>query len=410
MSTSTLIESFQRFVVPTYARFPIALAHGKGTRVWDLEGKEYLDFGSGIAVSSLGHAHPKLIEAISRQAQSLIHTSNLYYTESQGHLAEKFVKLIGPGKCFFCNSGAEANEALFKLARKFGHDSGRYEILTTLNSFHGRTLAGIAATGQDKVKKGFEPAVDGFRHVPFNDLHAMRNAVSEKTVAILIEGIQGEGGVLPASLDYLLGLRQLCNERRLLLFMDAVQCGSFRTGRFQSYQRILESSPHMSFMPDAISMAKGIAGGIPMGAIWTASQYADVLGQGSHGTTFGGTPLACSAALSVLEVIEAEKLADNARNLGDYLQSRLKSLNSSLIREVRGLGLILGIELQHEIPSLTIEGKTPASLFVTKLHDQGLLTIPAGNHTIRFLPPLNVTRSECDEAVDKFQKALSTLK
>jgi len=411
VTTTDLIESFSHSIVPTYARFPLAFVRGKGSRLWDMEGREYLDFGTGIAVCSIGHAHPALAEAIARQAQTLIHTSNFYHTEPQAALAGKLVSLLGPGKCFFANSGAEANEALYKLARKFGHDSGRHEILTTLNSFHGRTLAGIAATGQDKVKKGFEPAVEGFRHVSFNDLNAVQQAVTDQTAAILIEGVQGESGIHPASPDYLRGLRKLCDDRRLLLFVDSVQCGMFRTGRFQSYQRILEVNsaspvPSSEFLPDAVSMAKGIAGGVPMGAVWIRQPYADLLGPGTHGSTFGGTPLACTAALAVFDVIEREKLADNARHLGDYLKSQITSLRSPHIREVRGLGLMIGVELQSNIPSLSVEGKTPASLLVLRLHEHGLLTIPAGNQTIRLLPPLNITRAEADEAVQKVCNAL----
>src|SRR3954462_2960198 len=240
---SAVQKQFQQYVVPSYGRFEIVLSHGAGSYVYDVTGKRYLDMGGGIAVSCLGHANSEIIDVLSKQAQRLIHVSNLYYNEPHGRLAQALVKQIAPGKGFFCNSGAEANEGLFKLARKFGHDEGRFEILTTLNSFHGRTLAGIAATGQEKIKKGFEPMVPGFRQVPYNDLAAMRAAISPATVAIMIEGIQGEGGVTPAAPEYLLGLRQLCDERKLLLFMDGVQCGHFRTGRFQSYQRILEGVP-----------------------------------------------------------------------------------------------------------------------------------------------------------------------
>ena len=233
-------ELFAKNVVPSYGRFDLALSHGSGSYVFDVAGKRYLDLGSGIAVCCLGHAHPAITEALVEQSKKLIHVSNLYFTEPQGRLAAEIVKRIGAGKCFFANSGAEANEGLFKLARKFGHDEGRFEILTAMNSFHGRTLAGIAATGQDKVKKGFEPMTPGFRHIPFNDLEAARKAISPATVAILIEGVQGEGGVTPATPEYLLGLRQLCDEKKLLLLMDGVQCGYFRTGKFQSFQRILE--------------------------------------------------------------------------------------------------------------------------------------------------------------------------
>src|SRR5476651_1532784 len=229
-------ELFSKNVVPSYGRFDIALDHGAGSYVFDVAGKRYLDLGGGIAVNCLGHAHPAIIEALVEQSKKLIHVSNLYFTEPQGRLAAELVKRIAAGKVFFANSGAEANEGLFKLARKFGHDEGRFEILTATNSFHGRTLAGIAATGQDKVKKGFEPMVPGFRHVPYNDLNAMRAAISPATVAIMIEGVQGEGGVRPATPEYLLGLRALCDEKKLLLLLDGVQCGHYRTGKFQSFQ------------------------------------------------------------------------------------------------------------------------------------------------------------------------------
>src|SRR5712675_46795 len=300
---------FAQNVVPSYGRFDIVLSHGAGSYVYDLAGKRYLDLGGGIAVSSLGHAHPAITEALVEQSRKLIHTSNFYYHEPQGRLAQSLTSLLGRGKCFFCNSGGEANEGLFKLARKFGHDEGRFEILTTINSFHGRTLAGIAATGQEKVKKGFEPMVPGFRQVPYNDFEAMTAAISPATVAIMVEGVQGEGGVTPATPEYLLGLRHLCDEKKLLLFMDGVQCGHFRTGRFQSFQRILEGTAN-DFLPDAISMAKSLGGGFPIGAFWVRAPYADLLSAGTHGTTFGGSPLACAVALKVLEVVEREHLAD----------------------------------------------------------------------------------------------------
>jgi acetylornithine aminotransferase/acetylornithine/N-succinyldiaminopimelate aminotransferase len=255
-------ELFSKNVVPSYGRFDLVFSHGAGSYLFDVAGKRYLDLGAGIAVCCLGHAHPAITEALVEQSRKLIHVSNLYFTEPQGRLAAELVKRIGVGKCFFANSGAEANEGLFKLARKFGHAEGRFEILTATNSFHGRTLAGIAATGQDKVKKGFEPATPGFRHIPFNDLAAARNAISPATVAILMEGVQGEGGVTPATPEYLLGLRALCDEKKLLLFLDGVQCGHYRTGRFQSFQRILENVPGgEKFLPDGVSMAKSLGGG-----------------------------------------------------------------------------------------------------------------------------------------------------
>src|SRR3984885_1702841 len=310
-------ELFLKNVVPSYGRFDLALSHGAGSYVFEVASKRYLDLGGGIAVNCLGHAHPAITEALTEQSKKLIHVSNLYYTEPQGRLAAEIVKRIGPGKVFFANSGAEANEGLFKTARKFGHDEGRFEVLTAINSFHGRTLAGIAATGQDKVKKGFEPMTPGFRHIPFNDLDAARAAISPATVAIMIEGVQGEGGVTPATPEYLLGLRQLCDEKKLLLFLDAVQDGHFRSGRFQSYQRILEGVPGgEQFLPDGISMAKSLGGGFPIGAFWVRKPYADLLTAGSHGTTYGGSPLACAVALKILAVIQQEKLGDNAREVG----------------------------------------------------------------------------------------------
>src|SRR5450432_4568825 len=320
-------ELFTKNVVPSYGRFDLVFSHGAGSYLFDVAGKRYLDLGSGIAVCCLGHAHPAITEALVEQSKKLIHVSNLYFTEPQGRLAAEIVKRIGAGKVFFSNSGAEANEGLFKLARKFGHDEGRFEILTATNSFHGRTLAGIAATGQEKVKKGFEPMTPGFRHVPFNDLAAMREAISPATAAILIEGVQGEGGVTPATPEYLLGLRQLCDEKKLLLLMDEVQCGYFRTGKFQSYQRILEDvAGGEKFLPDGIAMAKSLGGGFPIGAFWVRAPFADLLGAGTHGTTFGGTPLGCAVALKILEVIRIEKLADNARQIGEFLKSGLQQL------------------------------------------------------------------------------------
>ena len=405
---------FQQNVVPSYSRFDIVLSHGSGSYLYDLTGRRYLDLGGGIAVSSLGHAHPAIIEALVEQSRKVIHTSNFYYHEPQGRLGQALVSLIGSGKCFFCNSGVEANEGLFKLARKFGHDEGRFEILTTLNSFHGRTLAGIAATGQEKVKKGFEPMVPGFRQVPYNDLEAMRAALSPATVAIMIEGIQGEGGVVPATPGYLLGLRRLCDEQKLLLFMDSVQCGHFRTGRFQSFQRILEGVPGGdSFLPDGISMAKSLGGGFPIGAFWVRAPYADLLSAGSHGTTYGGSPLACAVALKILDVIQREKLADNARRVGELLKTGLQQLANkypTVIQAVRGLGLMLGIELAPNIPNLPGDStKTPAIRLANLLHAAGLLAIPAGANVMRFLPPLNLRRGEAEEGLKLVESVVTKL-
>jgi acetylornithine/N-succinyldiaminopimelate aminotransferase len=410
----TIRELFSKNVVPSYGRFDLALSHGAGSYLFDVNGKRYLDLGGGIAVCALGHAHPAITEALIEQSKKLVHISNLYYQEPQGRLAQALVQLIGPGKCFFSNSGAEANEGLFKLARKFGHDEGRFEILTTINSFHGRTLAGIAATGQDKVKKGFEPMTPGFRHVPYNDLAAARAAISPATVAIMVEGIQGEGGVTPATAEYLLGLRELCNEKKLLLLMDSVQCGHFRSGQFQSFQRTLEGiSGGADFLPDGISMAKSLGGGFPIGAFWVRAPYADLLSAGTHGTTYGGSPLACTVALKVLEVIETEKLADNARHTGEFLKSSLKQLAQKYpgtIQNVRGLGMMLGIELYPNLPNLPGDSAKPQAARVTNLlHAAGVMLIPAGANVLRLLPALNLTPGEADEGLNLIESVIAKL-
>ncbi len=398
-------QRFQKNVLPTYTRFNLVLDRGEGSRVWDVNGKCYLDFGAGIAVCALGHAHLEITRTLTEQSRKLVHVSNLYFQEPQGGLAERLVSLIGPGKVFFCNSGAEADEGLYKLARKFGHDEGRFEILTAENSFHGRTLAGISATGQAKIKKGFEPMVQGFRHIPFNDLAAARAALSPATAAILIEGVQGEGGVTPATVEYLLGLRQLCDEKMLLLLMDGVQCGHFRTGRFQSFQRILEGAANPAaagFLPDGIAMAKSLGGGFPMGAFWVRQPWADVLGAGTHASTFGGSPLACAVGLKVLEVIERDHLADNARQTGEFLKTKLTALAAKyprVISQVRGLGLMIGIELAGDIPAFSAADKAPAIQFINQLHEAGLLAIPAGARVVRLLPPLNLSREDAAEGL-----------
>jgi acetylornithine aminotransferase/acetylornithine/N-succinyldiaminopimelate aminotransferase len=406
---------FDKYVVPSYSRFSVAFERGCGSRLWDIEGKEYLDFGSGIAVCCLGHAHPEIAETIYEQSKRLIHISNLYYHRWQGMLAERLVGKLGKGKVFFANSGAEANEGLYKLARKFGHDDGRFEILTAENSFHGRTLAGISATGQDKVKKGFEPMVAGFRHVPFNDLAAMENAISPATVAILVEGIQGEGGITPASADYLIGLRKLCNERKLLLLMDEVQCGYYRTGRFASFQRILENIHEATgFLPDGVSMAKSLGGGFPIGAFWVREPYADLLSPGTHASTFGGTPLACAVALKIMEIIERDHLDQNARNLGDWMKQQLIELSNrypQVINTVRGLGLMIGVVFNEKdkIPALAASQKTVSVEVTSMLQNEGLLVIPSGTQVIRILPPLNLSKEDAIQGLAIIEKVVSRL-
>jgi acetylornithine/N-succinyldiaminopimelate aminotransferase len=396
--TKRVRELFDQFVVPSYARFDLVLERGEGSYVWDVDGRRYLDLAGGIAVCSLGHAHPEITTALTEQSRKLIHVSNLYYNEHQGRLAKWIVDLIAPGCVFFCNSGAEANEGLFKLARKFGHEEGRYEIITTLESFHGRTLAGIAATGQEKVKKGFDPPVAGFKHVPFNDLEAMRRAITKSTAAILVEPVQGESGITIAKAEYLIGLRQLCDEHNLLLLFDEVQAGHFRTGKFQSWQRILEEEQRAieadrSYLPDAVSMAKSLGGGFPIGAFWIREKFANVLSMGTHASTFGGTPLACAVALKIFEVIKREKLADNARRLGEFFARGLTTLAEKfpgVVREVRAIGLMIGIEFEADFKAVDI---------VKELHKRNLLTVPAGSSVIRLLPALNLSRAEAEEGL-----------
>jgi acetylornithine/N-succinyldiaminopimelate aminotransferase len=421
---SETCKLFQEFVVPTYGRYDLVLVRGRGSRVWDVEGKEYLDFGAGIAVSTLGHAHPRMIEAINRQVHELIHTSNLYYTRPQGELARRLVEIVGaPGKVFFSNSGAEANEAAIKLARKFGNEcsgplpSGkpRFEILTFHRSFHGRTMAGISATAQVKVKQGFAPLLPGFKHLPFNDLPAVEAAITDETVGVLLEPVQGEGGVYPASKEFLLGLRRICDQHGLLLMLDEIQCGLGRLGNWCGWKEIVEEE----LIPDTISWAKGIGGGFPLGATWIRKtpvrsltgetvDLCDLLKPGTHGTTFGGTPLACVTSLAVLETIQEEGLLQNARNLGEYAIRRLSDLPG--VKQVRGTGLMLGIELGDEFAALAADGKTPSNITVVASMKNGLLTVPAGPSVIRWLPPLNVTRAEIDEAVSILAKTLDEIR
>ena len=426
-------ELFDRFVVPTYARFDLRLVRGAGTHVWDESDKRYLDFGAGIAVTSIGHCHPRVVAVMREQLGTIVHTSNLYYNRPQGILAERLVRLVGaPGKVFFCNSGAEASEALFKLGRKFGNEAAPttpvhtvgelvercrnpHTIVTMQGSFHGRTLAGIAATGQEKVKKGFEPLMEGFFHVPFNDGPALLAAVQEPgVVAIMLEPIQGERGIYPADASFLKLARDLCERHGLLLFFDEVQCGLGRTGNWCGWKSL-----NPDVMPDGVSWAKGIAGGFPLGAVWISDRpitlktgesipLCDLLGPGSHGTTFGGTPLVCIGANEVLAVIEEEGMLANAEALGAYAKGALEKLTSPLIRKIRGVGLLIAIQLVEDFAQRASvpEGRYPSLCLVDLLHEAGLLTVPSGADTIRWLPPLNVKREEIDEAVAILESVL----
>ncbi|MFZ4775516.1 MAG: aspartate aminotransferase family protein [Terrimicrobiaceae bacterium] len=406
---SSLADKYRDFVIPTYGRFDLDIERGSGCRVWDFEGREFLDFGAGIAVCSLGHAHPEITEAISRQAATLVHSSNLYRTGPQAALAELLVGITGPGKVFFCNSGAEANEGLIKLARRFGSTTGRHEILTFEGSFHGRTMAGISATGQPKVKTGFGPLLEGFRHLPFGDLAAVEAAISPSTVAILVEPVQGEGGIHIAREAFLTGLRALCDKHHMLLLFDEIQCGLGRTGDWCGWKSI---APQV--MPDGVSWAKGIANGFPLGAFWIAGKQGDergplcdLLGPGSHGTTYGGNPVACAAGLKVLEIIERDHLRNAAVTLGEILAASLRNAGLPYVTGVRALGLMVGVQLDKA--TFPAGPRPPALEVVVRCMEEGLLVIPAGETVVRFLPPLNVTADEIDGAVKKFAAVLGKL-
>ncbi len=430
-SPETTQDLYEHYVAPNYGRFPVAPVRGQGCWLWDEAGKKYLDFGGGIGVCSLGHAPAVVAGAVQAQASTLIHCSNLYQPPCFGQLAKLLVeKLIGlPGKIYACNSGGEANEALFKLARRYGtltpkaDGSPRTEILTFTNSFHGRTLAGIAATGQEKVKSGFGPLMEGFRHAPFNDVDALRKAISADTVAILLEAVQGEGGIHVASPDFLKAVRDLCREHDLLFLLDEIQCGMGRTGHLRSWESALgENAESADVIPDAVSWAKGIGSGFPFGAVWirrrampdpAGTLLCDALGPGSHGTTYGGNPLACAAAKAVVEEILERDLASHAARMGAYLRTQIAESAMPLLREVRGLGLMIGLVLDTEaVQSLKAcrQSQRPPSLFVVDaLNRAKLLTIPAGIEVVRFLPPLTVTEAEIDTALFILRSTLEKL-
>jgi acetylornithine aminotransferase/acetylornithine/N-succinyldiaminopimelate aminotransferase len=391
---------YEENVVNNYGKAPLTLVKGAGTRVWDERGNEYLDFVSGIAVNTLGHSHPVWVRRIQEQASTLGHCSNLYRNEPQSLLAEKINALAGGGKkVFFCNSGAEANEALIKLARlygksKAGEEGKCFKILTAEKAFHGRTFGSMAATPQDKIQGGFRPMLGGFAHGIYNDVESFRKLVDENTCAILLETIQGESGILPATMEFLQGIRALCDEHEILLMLDEVQCGAGRTGKYFNYQ-------HYGIEPDAVSMAKGIAGGFPMGGIWALAELGDLFTPGSHGTTFGGTPMACVAALATIEILEEEHLLDNVTRLSNLLTEELGRLGRKyphLISGVRGMGFMIALSMKGD-----------PGRFVTKLMEHGLLTVRAGTDAIRFLPPLNLTEEELQKAISIVDRCFSEL-
>jgi acetylornithine/N-succinyldiaminopimelate aminotransferase len=383
-----------KYVAKTYARTPIALVKGRGCKVWDADGKEYLDFLCGIAVNSLGHCHPAIVKAIKQQAQQLLHVSNLYHIQPQAELARDLCRHSFADRAFFCNSGAEANEAAIKLARRYGQEkmAGKYEIISTHNSFHGRTLATLTATGQEKVRAGYDPLPAGFRQVPYNDLGAIEAAIDgQKTIAILIEPIQAEGGVIVANEIYMLGLRELCDQRGLLLIFDEVQTGMGRTGKLFGYE-------HFGVKPDIMTLAKALGGGLPLGAMLARDEVANSFGPGSHASTFGGNPVSCAAGLAVMNALLNEGVLRNCVQMGKYLVRGLEGLKKrfSFIREIRGKGLLIGVEL-------TIEGSKIADACVK----EGLLLNCTASKVLRFAPPLTIKKSEIDRGLAILETVLA---
>lgn len=395
MNTQEIISMGDSFVMRTYGRIPLALVKGEGCLVWDAEGKEYLDFVSGIAVCALGHCHPRVVKAIREQVETLIHISNLYYIEPQVKLAKMLVDNSCADKVFFCNSGAESNEAAIKLARKYAklnYGKEKYEIITALHSFHGRTLAAITATGQPKYQKNFEPLPQGFKYVPYNDLDALKEAVSSHTCAVMLEPIQGEGGVHPAEMEYLKGARKLCDELGLLLIFDEIQTGMGRSGKLFAYE-------HYQVEPDIFTLAKALGGGFPIGAMLAKDKVASCFEPGDHASTFGGNPLACAAGLASIEEL-LNGVVDNAYKMGLYFKKRLEELKAKfpVVEEVRGKGLLLGMQV-----------KVPGKQIVDNCQKKGLLINCVGQNILRFVPPLIIKEKDVDCVIDILAQELSLL-
>ncbi|MFH1025337.1 MAG: acetylornithine transaminase [Nitrospirota bacterium] len=398
MEVKKIFDESSRYIMNTYTRYPVVLRKGRGMKVWSSDGKEYLDFVGGVAVNILGHCHPRVVVAIQKQAQRLIHVSNYYYIEAQIKLAKLLVEHSFADKVFFCNSGAEAIEAAIKLARKYAKEQvhpNRFEIIAAKNSFHGRTLAAITASGQEKFQKGFEPLVPGFKHVPFNDIQAMREAITEETCAILLEPIQGEGGVRVADPNYLKEVRDLCNEQNILLILDEVQTGMGRTGKLFAHE-------HFGITPDIMAIAKGLGGGVPIGAMLATDKVASGFQPGNHASTFGGNPLVCAAGVATLEtILEDGFILDQCNRMSAYFIGRLELLRTkfpALVKEVRGRGLLLGMEL-------TTEGDP----IVRACLEKGFLINCAAGTVLRFIPPLIVQRKDIDQLVDALHGIFSKL-
>lgn len=400
-------DTFNTYVMNTYGRFPVTMEKGSGCQLWDNNGKEYLDFVAGIATCTLGHAHPAMVEAVSRQIQKLHHVSNFYYIPEQGQLAKWIVEHSCADKVFFCNSGAEANEAAIKLVRKYAHTVLEFleqpVILTAKSSFHGRTLATVTATGQPKYQKDFQPLMPGFEYVPYNDITAIEEAITNidegdrRVAAIMLEPLQGEGGIRPGNLDYFLRLRKICDDTGILLVFDEVQTGVGRTGKMWGYE-------NLGVEPDIFTSAKGLAGGIPIGAMMCKASC-DVFEPGNHASTFGGNPFVCGVSLAVLQTIEKENILQNVQARGEQLRTKLRSITKQypqLFTEVRGWGLINGIEIKADIDLTSLD-------IVKKAMEKGLLLAPAGLKVLRFVPPLIVSAAEIDQASDILDEAIADL-
>ncbi len=392
MTTQEIFEQEEQYIIQTYKRFPVALTRGEGVRLWDAEGKCYLDFLAGIAVNALGYNHPVIRETIRKQSEGLIHTSNLFYTENHVKLAKMLIDHSEFERAFYCNSGAEANEAAIKLARKWG--KGRYEIITAEQSFHGRTLAAITATGQPKYQQGFEPLVPGFKYVPFNDLEAVQQAVTPDTAAILLEAIQGEGGIRLADSDYLRGVADLCKEHNLLLMFDEVQSGMGRTGKLFAYE-------HYDIHPDIITLAKSLGGGFPIGMMLARGEVAETFEYSNHASTFGGGEFVTGVALAFVEVLFQENLIEHAAEMGKLLLGELQTLQEkypSIVTEARGLGLMSALEFDESIAAGDV---------CAKARENGLLTATAGGNVLRFVPPYLIHSSDIEEAAEILDNTLA---
>lgn len=392
VKVNTTVERYQQYVMQTYSP-KIVLSKGQGAYVWSAEGRRYLDFAAGISVCNLGHCHPAVSAAIKAQVDRLVHVSNLYINELQPLLAEKLSRQGFDGVTFFCNSGAEANEGMIKLARKWGSEQGKFEIITMTDSFHGRTLATLAATGRSKYRKGFAPDMPGFVQVPFNDITALEQAITDKTVAVMLEPVQGEGGIIPATKEYLKAVRELCTAKNILLMFDEVQCGVGRTGTFFAFQQY-------GVTPDVLSMAKALGNGYPIGAFMAKREYAKVLVPGTHASTFGGTPLACAAAIAVLDTFEDEKILENCNKQGEYLMNALNRMAAKYkcIQAVRGSGLMIGIVMNCDVAAM-----------IGKMLENGLIILSAGENVLRLLPPLTVGETEINQALEIMEREFAAI-